>query len=126
MGDEIEAFTEGAKAAQEVAKTGRALVEAGSDLARFVGKALGTVPEDTAELISSHLLECDECEATVERLELESDTVIEKLRKPQVTDPYAGEEACQRAVAVSTAMRSALTTACGISISSAELSGPAS
>ena len=33
-----------------VAETGRASVESGSDLARFVGKALGTVPEDAVGL----------------------------------------------------------------------------
>ena len=58
MGDEIEAVTEGAKAIQEGAKMGRALVEAGSDLASFVGKALGTVPEDTVGLLGGdHLRE---------------------------------------------------------------------
>ena len=42
MGDESEPITAVAKAVEETAKTGRALVEAGSDLARFLGKALGT------------------------------------------------------------------------------------
>ena len=42
MGDESEPITAVAKAVEETTKTGRALVEAGSDLARFLGKALGT------------------------------------------------------------------------------------
>ena len=46
MGDEIEAVTETAKAVQEVAKTGRALIEPGTDLAKYVPRVLGTVPED--------------------------------------------------------------------------------
>ncbi len=46
MGDEIEAVTETAKAVQEVAKTGRALIEPGTDLAKYVARVLGTVPED--------------------------------------------------------------------------------
>ncbi len=46
MGDEIEAVTETAKAVQEVAKTGRALIEPGTDLAKYVSRVLGTVPED--------------------------------------------------------------------------------
>ncbi len=46
MGDEIEAVTETAKAVQEVAKTGRALIEPGTDLAHYVARVLGTVPED--------------------------------------------------------------------------------
>ena len=45
MGDEI-AVTETAKAVQEVAKTGRALIEPGTDLANYVARVLGTVPED--------------------------------------------------------------------------------
>ncbi len=38
MGDEIEAVTETAKAVQEVAKTGRALIEPGTDLAKYVAR----------------------------------------------------------------------------------------
>ncbi len=38
MSDEIEAVTETAKAVQEVAKTGRTVIEAGSDLAEYVAK----------------------------------------------------------------------------------------
>ena len=56
MSDEIEVVTEGAKAVQEAMKTGRALVEAGSDLARFLGKALGTVPADTVGLLGGDSL----------------------------------------------------------------------
>ena len=51
MGDESEPITAVAKAVEETTKTGRALIEAGSDLARFAGKALGTVPEDTIGLL---------------------------------------------------------------------------
>lgn len=50
MTDEIEAVTESAKAVQEVAKTGRAVVEAGSGLARYLAKVFGTVPEDLVGL----------------------------------------------------------------------------
>ena len=58
MGDESEPITAVVKAVQETAKAGRALVEAGSDLASFVGKALGTVPEDTVGLVGGdHLRE---------------------------------------------------------------------
>ena len=46
MTNEIEAATETAKAVQEVAKTGRALIEPGTDLAKYVARMLGTVPED--------------------------------------------------------------------------------
>ena len=58
MGDEDDPVTAVARAVEESAKTGRALVEAGSDLASFVGKALGTVPEDTVGLLGGdHLRE---------------------------------------------------------------------
>jgi hypothetical protein len=50
MSDEIEAAKEGAKAVQELAKTGRAVIEAGSELGRYVVKILGTVPEDAVGL----------------------------------------------------------------------------
>ncbi len=56
MGDESDPITAVAKAVEESAKTGRALIEAGSDLARFAGKALGTVPEDTIGLLGGDYL----------------------------------------------------------------------
>lgn len=50
MTDDLEVAKESAKAVQEVAKTGRAVIEAGSDLGKFLAKALGTVPEDLVGL----------------------------------------------------------------------------
>ena len=50
MSDEIEAVTETAKAVQESAKLGQTVVEAGSDLAKYAGRVLGTVPEDLVGL----------------------------------------------------------------------------
>ena len=50
MSDENEIFTETAKAVTEAAKFGQAVIEAGSDLAKYVGRALGTVPEDLVGL----------------------------------------------------------------------------
>ncbi len=50
MSDEIEAVTETAKAVQESAKLGQTVIEAGSDLAKYAGRALGTVPEDLVGL----------------------------------------------------------------------------
>ncbi len=50
MSDENEIFTETAKAVTETAKFGQAVIEAGSDLAKYVGRALGTVPEDLVGL----------------------------------------------------------------------------
>ena len=57
MSDESEPITAVAKAVEETAKAGRALVEAGSsDLARFLGKALGTAAEDTVGLLGGDYL----------------------------------------------------------------------
>ena len=46
MGDESDPITAVAKAVEESAKTGRALIEPGTDLAKYVARVLGTVPED--------------------------------------------------------------------------------
>lgn len=46
MNEELETAKEFAKAGQEIAKTAGKVIDAGSDLARFCAKALGTVPED--------------------------------------------------------------------------------
>ena len=83
MGDEIEAVTETAKAVQETAKTGRALIESGSDLARFVGKALGTVPEDTVGLLGGDLLH----ELHIRNLDKISRKTEEILRQRGVEEP---------------------------------------
>ena len=83
MGDEIEAVTEGAKAVQETAKTGRALVEAGSDLARFLGKALSTAAEDTVGLLGGDYLH----ELRRRNLDKISRKTEEILHKRGVEDP---------------------------------------
>ncbi len=83
MGDEIKAVTEGAKAVQEGAKMGRALVEAGSDLARFVGKALDTVPDDAVGLLGGDYLH----HLRIRNLDKISRKTEEILRKRGVEEP---------------------------------------
>ncbi len=46
MGDESDPLTAVEKSVQETAKTGRAVIERGTELAMFVARVLGTVPED--------------------------------------------------------------------------------
>ncbi len=46
MSDESDPITAVAKAAEETAKTGRALIEPGTELAHYIARVLGTVPED--------------------------------------------------------------------------------
>ena len=98
MVDEIEAVTETAKAVQEVAKTGRALIEPGTDLASYVARVLGTVPEDVVGfLIGDPLRELRQHTLTgILR------AVFEKLRKRGVETakpirPGPGKEAFEAA-----------------------------
>ncbi len=83
MSDESEPITAVAKAVEETAKTGRALVEAGSDLAKFVGKALGTVPEDTIGLLGGNYLH----HLRIRNLDKISRKTEEILRKRGVEEP---------------------------------------
>ncbi len=83
MGDESDPITAVAKAVEETAKTGRALVEAGSDLASFVGKALGTVPEDTVGLLGGDYLH----DLRIRNLDKIARKTEEILRERGVEDP---------------------------------------
>ena len=51
MSDEAKAVQETAKAVQEIAKATPAVIEAGSNLAHWVGRVLGTAPEDVVGLV---------------------------------------------------------------------------
>lgn len=83
MVDESDPITAVAKAVEETAKTGQALVEAGSDLARFVGKALGTAPEDTVGLLGGNLLH----QLHIRNLDKVSRKTEEILRQRGVEEP---------------------------------------
>ena len=83
MSDESDPITAVAKAVEETAKTGRALVETGSDLASFVGKALGTIPEDTVGLLGGDRLH----ELRIRNLDKISRKTEEILRERGVEDP---------------------------------------
>ncbi len=83
MGDESEPVTAVAKAVEETTKTGRAVVEAGSDIARFVGKALGTVPQDAVGLLGGDYLH----ELRIRNLDKISRKTEEILRKRGVEEP---------------------------------------
>ena len=105
MSDESEPATavakaveETGKAVQEVAKTGRALIEPGTDLAKYVARCLGTVPEDVIEfLIGGPLRELRQHTLTGILC-----AVFEKLRKRGVETakpirPGPGKEAFEAA-----------------------------
>ncbi len=84
MGDKSEPITAVAKAVEESAKAGRALVEAGSsDLARFLGKALGTAAEDTVGLLGGDYLH----ELRLRNLDKITWKTNEKLRDRGVEEP---------------------------------------
>ncbi len=98
MGDEIEAVTETAKAVQEVAKTGRALIEPGTDLAKYVARVLGTAPEDVVGFLVGDPLH----ELRQHTLTGILRAVFEKLRKRGVETakpirPGPGKEAFEAA-----------------------------
>ena len=84
MSDESDPITAVAKAVEETAKAGRAFVEASSsDLARFLGKALGTAAEDTVGLLGGDHLH----ELRLRNLDKISRKTEEILRKRGVEDP---------------------------------------
>ena len=56
MTDDESTTREIAKAVQETAKAVPAVIEAGSDLAKWFGGVLGTVPEDVVGLVIGDLL----------------------------------------------------------------------
>ncbi|MFO0818419.1 MAG: serine/threonine-protein kinase [Pirellulales bacterium] len=53
------------------------------------------LPESQLEAINAHLQECPQCEATVEGLERQGDTVVNRLRRSASQQSYAGEPECQ-------------------------------
>ena len=64
------------------------------------GFALGTLAEDSADVISNHLEQCPACEETIQNLEETVDSVVKKLRQPDATDPFTLESGCERVVAL--------------------------
>jgi len=56
VSNEIEAFTEGAKAAQEIAKTAGKALDAAQAGGAYLARMLGTVPEDVVGLLGGDLL----------------------------------------------------------------------
>lgn len=83
MSDESDPVTAVAKAVEESAKTGRVMVEAGSDLAKFMGRALGTVPEDAVGLAFGDYLK----ELRIRNVDLLARNTEEILRRRGVEDP---------------------------------------
>jgi hypothetical protein len=66
----------------------------------LTGYVLGTLDEPQAGFISDHLDHCPECDATVENLETEPDTLLDKLRVGPPHDPYATELGLRKAEAL--------------------------
>ena len=58
----------------------------------------GTLPQNEAADVARHLGECPDCDALVDTLEAESDSLIEQLRKPASPDRYSQEPECREAV----------------------------
>jgi serine/threonine protein kinase len=65
---------------------------------------VGLLPEESFEIVAQHIDECPACEATVQELEVQTDTIISLLQQPRPVDTYAGETGCQKALALVEAM----------------------
>jgi len=60
--------------------------------------ARGQLPHEAAEAVADHLEGCPSCEATVEAVEREADTLVGWLRQPAPKDAYLDEPECERAL----------------------------
>lgn len=65
----------------------------------LIGYALGTIPEEQAEAVAEHVETCAACEATVEGLESEGDTVVNCLRRPTPPPAETDSPECREAIA---------------------------
>lgn len=88
MEDELETIKETAKAVQEASKAGKALVDATSDLGKFVARVLGTVPEDIVGLsIGDYLREIRT--RNLDKIRRKTDEILRrrKVEKPKSISP---------------------------------------
>ena len=67
----------------------------GEDLKAY---AWGELPRQHADALADHLEACPRCEATVQTLERQGDTLLAKLRLPVQPDPYQEEPECRQVV----------------------------
>jgi len=74
----------------------------------------GTLFENLAEEVVEHLDTCLECETTVEELERQSDSLIEKLRRPVIQNDYQRESQFQHVVEMAEALAQSLFTAVAV------------
>jgi WD40 repeat protein/serine/threonine protein kinase len=64
---------------------------------QLAGYVRGTIPDEEAEAIAEHLETCVQCEATVEQIESQGDSLIANLRRPLPSEIELPE--CQEAMA---------------------------
>ncbi|MGO8750100.1 MAG: SUMF1/EgtB/PvdO family nonheme iron enzyme [Thermoguttaceae bacterium] len=67
----------------------------GEDLKAY---AWGELPVQHADALADHLEACPRCEATVQTLERQGDTLLATLRLPVQPDPYQEEPECRQVV----------------------------
>jgi len=65
------------------------------DLLAFL---VGTLPEETAEIVGSHVDTCTLCQTTLGELDESDDALVAKLRQREGEDPYSSEPQRQMAV----------------------------
>ncbi|MBL8827085.1 MAG: protein kinase, partial [Planctomycetaceae bacterium] len=64
------------------------------------GFLLGQLPADTCDVVAEHVEQCPPCQQTIHDLEEMGDTLVEMLRKPDVTDDARSKQVIERVVAV--------------------------
>jgi len=72
---------------------------------------LGKLPEDEADDTERHIQVCQACEATVDSLETQVDSLVAQIREPSSDDPYLAEPQCQEAVAKAKSLAGQVLTA---------------
>ena len=75
------------------------------------GYVHGTLPEAVADAVAEHVETCADCEATVEMIERQGDSLLHQLQRPVPPDPDLDSPECQRAVAAAAAIGQADHTA---------------
>src|SRR6187455_3036699 len=61
---------------------------------------VGRIEEQSIEEISEHVAVCVECQAQLQTLDGNSDTLVSQLRTPDSADPFTSEPECQEVVAL--------------------------
>ena len=68
--------------------------------------AAGKLADANLESVDNHIGECLECQAVLETLDESPDTLVDRLRSGQATDPFQNESECRHVTAEAAAIAS--------------------